>query len=422
MTTFSQSNFAQAWIDRFPEVDRQIVRALLDEILLVGAGEFKNGIYEILDKISANSKGGRPIALYAEREVKKINSKDEFGRSEAKIGAFFPGTEAGRAIGDGSAPVPFNPSKPETGSEGPVANLITSYCRYHKAAALDHPGPTLLRGKEKMGRKERVGPIVIVTDFIGSGNRIWEMLEAFRKVASVRSWYSYGFVEFHVVAYAGTEEGIRKVQSASLNPKVSIFTGCPTVSTAFRAAERKAARALCGKYPAGHHLPLGYNASGALIAFEHGMPNNAPPIFYCEVNNAGPLFQGRTSIDAASDFPSSNRKRITDRAKKFLKLRTNREILVDVEGTSWVQTLLVLAALNIGARTELQISSQTRLSIKVVSKLLALTRSVLWSTTNNKLTALGRAELKLLRSRRSRYPILPIETKPFYYPTQLRAR
>ena len=64
-------------------------------------------------------------------------------------------------------------------------------------------------------RTKHVGRIVVVTDFVGSGKRVREMLEAFRAVATLRSWRSYGLIEFHVVAYSGTEVGLQLVRRSS---------------------------------------------------------------------------------------------------------------------------------------------------------------------------------------------------------------
>src|SRR5208337_3578272 len=139
-----------------------------------------------LDKVAGQrSSPERKIALYAERRIKKV-----FGI----IPTFFPGSRHGRAKGPGVQPVQADPRDQEVGSEGVVAQLITDYCRRNPEVALSHPGPTKLRD-------DRVSHIVIVTDFIGSGLRVYDMLESFRYVATLQSWRSYGRLKFIVVAY-----------------------------------------------------------------------------------------------------------------------------------------------------------------------------------------------------------------------------
>jgi len=84
--------------------------------------------------------------------------------------------------------------------------------------------------------------------------------------------------------------------------------------------------------------------------------------------------------------------------------------------------MLVLTAIDQGARSIGRISAKTRLRLESVRELLAFTQVAHWTTSRNTLTQLGRAELQRLRARRARTPVLPKEGKPFYYPGQLRAR
>jgi hypothetical protein len=403
----SDSRFVKAWLDAFPVAERETARILVDEILLVGADEFKRGLTDLLDQIRLEHGVERPIALYVEREV-ETDDDDE-------VLPLIAGTAHGRATGDGPNPVPFDSTKPEIGSEGLLANLITNYCRLHAPKAMNHPGPDLLR-------KYRAGPIVIVADFIGSGNRVWEMLEAFRAIATFRSWRSYRLIKFFVVAYSGTEEGIRLVQSSGLRPTVSTVAGCPTVTGAFRGAVRDAVYQLCRTYPPSHSTPLGYGYSGALIAFEHGVPNNAPPILHSNRKNWRPLFKRRSTIEANADFPPTNAKEIANRAEQMLRVQNAQRFLADARGRRWIHTMLVLAAIDGGARTAPAISAQTRLHLPAVREILAFTLLARWTKSTHTLTKLGRAELRRLRKRRARTPVLPKPNKPFYYPSQLRAR
>ncbi len=179
MSRFSESDIAECWLDRFSETDREIAASLIDEVLPVSAGELANGITRLFDKIQAEHGSQGPLAFYAECEVEW---------DENQVLPIFHGARDGRAVGNGPPPIPFDPNRPEVGSEGLIANLITNYCRQHGRQMLNHPGPDLLR-------RRKAGPIVVVADFIGSGQRVWEMLEAFRAVASVRSWRSYHVID-----------------------------------------------------------------------------------------------------------------------------------------------------------------------------------------------------------------------------------
>ena len=375
-------------------------------MLLVSADELANGITRLFDKIQAEHGSQRPLAFYAEREV-------EWDQNQ--VLPIFPGARDGRAVGEGPPPIPFDSNHPEVGSEGPIASLITSYCRQHGRQMLNHPGPDLLR-------KRKAGPIVIAADFIGSGQRVWKMLEAFRAVASVRSWRSYHLIDFYVVAYSGTEEGLRHVRSSRLRPKVLTVTGCPTIDTAFRKPTRDTVRQLCQAYPANHKRPFGYGCAGALIAFAHGVPNNAPPILHSGWGNWAPLFQQRSTIAARGEFPSTNREELAVRAERLLCIHDAETYLSDSRGRRWIKTMLVLAAIEAGAHSHAQISAHSRIKLETVREIVDFTEIARWTTRKLTLSQLGRSELRRLKRRRARSPVLPNPNKTFYYPTQLRVR
>jgi hypothetical protein len=403
---FSESKIAREWLKRFADQERETAAMLLDEVLFVGADEFKRGMTALLTQVMSEREKGRPVAIYAEREVD--------WEADA-IAPIFSDARTGKAMGDGPPPILFDPKEPEVGSEGLIATLITSFQRLHQDDVLNHPGPELMRDK-------RVGPIVILTDFIGSGQRVHEMLEAFRAVASLRSWKSYGYVRFYVVAYSGTEEGISLVSSNRLRPKVVTSAGCPILRSAIQRNARAAVYALCEKYPPGNYYPFGYRDSGALIAFEHGVPDNAPPILHEGWGSWGPLFPGRSSIGANVAFPQSNREELAERAETVLRMQDAARYISDARGRRWIKTMLVLTAIDQGARSVAEISAKTRLRLTRVSELVEFTQIAHWTTARNTLTQLGRAELQRLRKHRARTPVLPKQGKPFYYPGQLRAR
>jgi len=402
---FSENESTRPWLDQFSDAERPVASSLVDEILLVGADEFRRGLKQLLDVVLQQRRDERPLALYVEREV-----ETEQGRILPIFGE--PGEV--RTTGAGPNPVPFDPNTPEVGSEGTVANLITGYQRLHGEAVLDHPGPDRLRSC-------RARSIVILTDFIGSGNRVWEMLEAFRAVRTIRSWRSYQLVDFHIVAYSGTEEGMRRVRSSRLRPHVLTVVGCPTIEQAFRGDRHAAMRRLCSTYPPSYPFPFGFGESSALIAFEHGIPDNAPAILHSDFGGWRPLFPNRSALAATATFPATNREELVARAARMLRVSNAQRYLADNRGRRWIQTMLVLAAIEEGARTRGSISARTRISIRTVDETLEFTRVARWTSGSDALTPLGRAELQRLRRRRARNPVLPTSLRPFYYPTQLRA-
>ncbi len=392
---------------------------LADAVMLVSHDALYRGLRLLLDEICTSREDGiqdRPIALFAERAIETRETEDgEYGSLRYEVLPFFPGTDSGRATGAGMPPIVVDPGDQEVGSEGAIANFITGYARLHRDSVLSHPGPDALR-------TGRVSHIVIVTDFVGSGKRVWEMLEAFWRVATIRSWHSYGLVRFAVVAYSGTEDGLKHVRSHRSKPTVSVVHACPTIFTAFAGANRDAVEALCRAHPRKSRYPFGFGWAGALIAFSHGMPNNAPPILHSDRKGWVPLFRNRSALAADMHFPAANADALADRARAVLHIRTAERFLADPTRRRWVETMLVLNALKDGSRTAASASARTRLSLADVEQILVFTRIARWTSPRNTLTVLGQRELRRLQLRRARTVVLPTEDLPYYYPSQLRAR
>ncbi len=417
--SLSQTDFPRDWMAQFSGAERLVAEQLADAVMLVGHDALYRGLRLLLDETTTNRDEGdqdRPIALFAERAVETRDAKDdEYGFVRHEVLPFFPGTDEGRATGTGMPPIVIDPSDQEVGSEGSIANFITGYERLHRDRVLSHPGPDALR-------TGRVSHIVIVTDFIGSGKRVWEMLEAFWRVATIRSWHSYGLVRFAVVAYSGTEDGLKHVRSHRSGPNARVVHACPTIFTSFVGVDRDAVLALCRAHPHRSRYPFGFGSAGALIAFSHGMPNNAPPVLHSDRKGWVPLFRNRSALGADMHFPAANADALADRARAVLQIRTAERFLADPTRRRWVETMLVLTALKDGSRTAASASARTRLSLANVEQILVFTRIARWTSLRNTLTVLGQRELRRLQLRRARTVVLPTEDLPYYYPSQLRAR
>ncbi|NLH79599.1 MAG: hypothetical protein GX458_01975 [Phyllobacteriaceae bacterium] len=414
----SQTDFSRHWLAQFSEAERPAASQLADALMLVSHDALYRGLRRLLDELATHRDEGAqelPLALFAERAVEARDIEDQDYGHVRKVLPFFPGTDEGRATGAGMPPIVVNPDDQEVGSEGAIANFITGYERLRRGRVLSHPGPDAMRTR-------RVSHIVIVTDFIGSGKRVWEMLEAFWRVATIRSWHSYGFVRFVVVAYSGTEDGLEHIRSHRSRPNVRVVHACPTVFTAFAGAERDAIETLCRTHPHKSRDPFGFGGAGALIAFSHGIPNNAPPILHRNRKGWVPLFFNRSALGADQHFPAANADALADRAREVLQIRAAKRFLSNPARRQWVETMLVLTALKDGSRTAVSVSARTRLPLTTVEQVLRFTRIADWTSARNTLTVLGRRELRRLQSRRARTIVLPTEDIPYYYPSQLRAR
>lgn len=414
----SQTEFARDWLGQFSDADRATAAKLADSVMLVSHDTLYRGLRSQLDEL-ISGRGetdlDRPIALYAERAAQTRLIDEKHRWLGYTVLPFFPGTEEGRATGPGVSPVLVDPKDQEVGSEGAIANFVTSFERLHRDRILNHPGPDALREK-------RASLIVIVTDFIGSGKRVCEMLEAFWRVATIRSWHSYGLIKMAVVAYSGTEHGLARVRLQRTSPLVKVMHVCPTLGTAFEGADLIAVNALCQSFPLGHKKPFGFKGAGTLIAFAHGMPNNAPPILHSTVKGWHPLFVNRSALAADHSFPDDNSDTLGEQARTVLRIRAAKSFLDDPVKRRWIKTMLILSAIEHGARGAAAVSARTRIRLTSVEQILEFTQIAHWTNERGLLTLLGKRELRRLRQRRARAIVLPTVKQPYYYPTQLRAR
>ncbi len=405
MSFLSATSNGQAWLLNFDVDDQPVAKKLLDSLLLVSASEFSSKMTQQLTEAAGHAREANEIlALYAEREV---------ATADGEVPPFFPGTEKGRATGQGVQPVMVSPEKQDVGSEGVVAVLISKFRNANSDVVLSHPGPDDLRAK-------RVRKIIIVSDFIGSGKRVYEMLEAFAKVATIQSWRSYGLITFEVICYSAAEWGAKNVEEHRLKPKVTIYAACPVVDETFKGIELKAIRQLCQKYPKGSKWPMGFNATGSLIAFSHGIPNNAPQIFHSSLNGWKPLFQRRSTLMSELDQAADTSDYVVKQSTELLGVRNARELLHKATGELWIHTMLVLHAVRSGLRSRDKLSARTRLPVARVTEILELTTTAGWLSSTCKLTSLGRRELRR-QAAWNQTKMLASQNDGLYFPSQLRA-
>ncbi|WP_143104189.1 phosphoribosyltransferase-like protein [Poseidonocella sedimentorum] len=398
-----------SWLRQFDD-DEVLAADMLKNVRRVGADEFRDGVFRLIEERVRAC--GQPVALYAERSVRKWNGQPNRLFKETT-------TKVKRAYGIGPNPVQSENKKyPETGSEGIVANIITQYVRGNPEIAYDHPGPDLIRNK-------KIRKFILVTDFVGSGCQASRYLQSAWRLASVKSWRSGKFISFEVVAFSAAEAGIDKLEKHACKPTVSILEACPTVFD-LQGYRNDDFLDLCCKYgPKDYEsksIPrLGHSGIGALIVFSHGMPNNAPRLFHKAGRNWVPLFQGRVlkpgSLAIAED-------RHAQAIAKLEKMRESRLAELasqhDVKPEE-VMFSLVLTALKKKPRTAVVVSARTGLSIAESEDIIRRCVAAGWINAKYVLTPKAHSELKYLRRAAPPVKTLPSADKPYYVPSQLRA-
>lgn len=413
---FIKSETTLAWLGQFEPRDQEIAAQLLRSMILVSRDEFFERLRSLI--LSRSEIGGGPIGLYAEREVPRRNGRPHglFKQTRTKVK---------RAFGVGPRPVEsLRRYAPDTGSEGIVAQLISELCREFPNLFYDHPGPEVIRDPG-------IRTFLLVTDFIGSGQRALSYLDAAWRVRSVRSWWSRRArrgLRFEVVSYSATSVGRKLVSSHASQPSLNMVVECPTIGSVFRGANLHNMLNLCLDYDPVRRdrwASLGHGDIGALIAFAHGCPNNAPRLLHKKGRSWVPLFAARVTSAGRQHFSHSP----SDEADVRARLTELRQIRL--AQTPWLQSakphsrvaLLLLASLSHPPRTDETLSRKTGLTILEIRQAVVEATKSGWIDDRRRLTDLGQGELAAARrggmSPSDSSP-LPEEGGTLYYPTSLR--
>jgi len=359
------------WVAQFQEHDRPLASDLITGLYLVSANEFRRTITQLAEKIAEQSES--PIAAYAIRE--------------ATASPFFPDRKRAPRLA---------PSR-RVGSEGLVANIISTWSDGNPESFLNHPPISTLKKKE-------VRDIVLVDDIVGSGKRASDFLRSFMRSPTLRSWRSYGLLRIHVLAYAASHVGERKTREALATKKKPGLAGNVDVQFVRRPGlygqlalpmTAESIKLLCAGYGKNHKIPfkyhLGFGNALSTIVFEHKCPNTAPGILWHKTKTWTPLFPGGAVPHSLT--PAFNEGQLLARRKAsaalFLKADAQElERLTSGEGVKLLLTLGALAKL----RNEARVAEAVDLPLLEIQRLLQVAQQAGF-VSGRSLTAEGRAEL-----------------------------
>ncbi|MBD9675685.1 hypothetical protein IB274_03190 [Pseudomonas sp. PDM18] len=270
MRAFPEVDF---WLEQFNQRpdDYLLAKELFDKIIYVDHLDLKVHLHLKLDQLRFKSV---PCAVYVERELQKTKAllppamyKEERvkvkGKKKYSLRARGAAAQAVQSL---------KYKQQEIGSEGILAQVLTKQCEKFPESYMFQPTAEEIRAR-------KVRKIIVVTDFIGSGDRVASMLSSLWRVRSVRSWVSLRLIKIYVVCVSGTDVGIAAVERHSSKPVVVKGMECPTIYNSFDGGRSFEMLDLCNRYGGFSPEPLGYKNAAALIAFEHSAPNNLPAIF-----------------------------------------------------------------------------------------------------------------------------------------------
>lgn len=283
------SSQVQVWLKQFQEGDRSTARDMLLKLNFVSRDTYAEWLKsELLSFKSA------PCGVYA---VRKFD-------------------DTRHSIWDVTGECVTRPSS-SLGSEDFVHSVIANVMKSKPKHIFDHPGlPTL---KEK-----RVRNILLLDDSIGSGQRIAAFISLMMANKTFRSWWSFGWLRLHIIAFARTTEAekrilesmpgsdhhVRKFRKTQKVHFHGVFTHDGSIWWKRWGDQASRIYELC---KAQKDIPetfrLGFGETMANIVFYHSVPDTIPGVFWHKSKRWSPLFPERslpTWLPALIDTPRHN--------------------------------------------------------------------------------------------------------------------
>lgn len=392
----------KAWLAQFDALDQEPARKLVRSLTLVSHSEFERVTQQTLESTSAANE--HPIGFFAVREINRARSYFEQSTDldSGQVNALVAGTDHG--------------------SEARVVASIRNFCKTSSGRLLNHPGLVEMRRK-------KCRTVVLVDDFIGSGKRTSEFIDAFWADPTFVSWLSLNYVRIVVVAYSGTGTGIKRVENHKAKPTLVIERLCPNLKEMpWGQALRSAVVDVCKRYARRTSKKRFWDGFGhelAALVFEHGCPNNAPAILWAPPTAAKPwvpLFPNRVIMAGEkSVFPYEIVR--SDALVTMLdigqnKLASSGQLIR--RGEIGEVILIVLALIAKGQRRQSTLSFATGRNRQTCAEIMQ--RCVKWGflTPSFRLTDMGRAELAAAKVQGKAYAGVLERGDANYFPQQLR--
>lgn len=262
----------QDWLQQFKEEDQITAKLMLTKLKFYPYDSFTRWLSKEFDKFPANYH----YALYSIRKV-----------------------EEEECYWEGSGEPIMRPAS-SLGSEDFVTSLIATLVKKNDQL-LDHPSLTSLK-------EFSVKKIILIDDSIGSGERVATFINLMLKHPTLLSWWSYGLIEIHVLAFATTSKGkiyiYENVVGSNhhkrvypLSKKLSIYTRLTYDSKTLHSRWGDGIDhilSLCDRYKkVTLKARRGYGRVMGNTIFYHSVPNNIPGIFHSQRRGWKPLFPNR---------------------------------------------------------------------------------------------------------------------------------
>ena len=261
------------WLTQFPADSKLTATSLLLRLRFIKRDDYSDWLNERLTSRLTTE----PIGLFA---VRKLDESNQVFWAEDGTVTHRPGTSLG--------------------SEDFVYSVISA-CSRRSTLFLDHPSTADLA-------KKRVRDLVLIDDSVGSGQRVAQFINSMLDDKRLMSWWSFGWIRFHILALARTYEGqkwvvsnvrgsdhsVRKHRKAE---KISFESQLVYGTTHFDARWGVGYQKILDLVDFQTKLPAmiqrGFGQVMSNLIFHHSVPDNTPGILWSDAGGWRPLFGNR---------------------------------------------------------------------------------------------------------------------------------
>jgi hypothetical protein len=274
----SETADGQAWLGNFHRADVATATLLIDSLRVLGLSTLQTKLRQLLDEAAENGSIEFPAFVVPERNLGHFGIREPDRASAVAWDDFLPG-----------APLSVTP-----GSDGFVGMVLRDY-----APADGFRRPSVSRWIAADAdihtlRAARCRSIVILTDFVGTGQQAEAFARTIARNRTVNSWRSLHLVAVHVAAVAGQQAGVDRLRESRYVDAVHVIESAPTIWTKFSDTDlQDAVVDLCRTYARKRSLALGYGESGGLLTTERNAPDNLPAVFIQQAQSWKALFADR---------------------------------------------------------------------------------------------------------------------------------
>jgi hypothetical protein len=257
--TLDKFEVGNAWLERFPFIEREIGRQLLRSLRLVSHSQFETELSNALRQLFTRLKDEN-VALFSVIETPTEETEEDIEGPPKRVA----GSSADR-----------------------VKAMNENLARIYGPRIQAHPTVHSMRA-------QKMKNIVLVEDFIGTGRRLTTYL---RKVMdpTLKSWISYKWTKLWIVAYGGLENGLQAILRTGYGltgERIRLATTAQKPGQYFTPLMLS----FCKKHAEltqRKSIPLGFGSGAVGMIFEHSCPNNAPVVLWSKGPKYKPLFPDR---------------------------------------------------------------------------------------------------------------------------------